>query len=144
MPDILRTSIIQSKRSSFIIELVKHEIGSRYVEVKQIIHANDSTGKVQTIKITPLVLSDIIKELTIFQKQIATEELDGKKHKLSTERQAELIRRYLIGVEISALCTQFNCSKPTVVEILQEACIEIVSNRIPSIYFKRFSNKKKK
>lgn len=143
MSDILKTTIIQAKRSSFIIELVKHETGNEYVEVKQIIHADDGTGKVQTIKIAPKMLADLIKELTLLQKEIAPEPPVVKKHNLSEERQTELIRRYLIGVDISDLTVQFDCSAKIITEILQDAYIEIVSNKIPRFYFKGFRKKRK-
>ncbi len=143
MAHTLKTSILQAGRSSFIIELVKHETGKQYVDLKQIVHASNGAGSVSSVKLNPRMLGDLIKELTILQQEIAPEVPVIQKKTFSEEQKAEMIRRYLIGVDIPALAIQFNCKENLITETLQDASIEIVSNKIPYISFRRYNRKKK-
>ena len=47
------------------------------------------------------------------------------------EKKKEVITRYLKGIEIEDLALQFDCSKNIIEQILTNADIEIVSNKLP-------------
>lgn len=130
MEENLKTIQLEYEKSSFLIDLVKHNSGNLYVAVEQIIYLNKNTSESQKIKINPSVLSDIIEVLSDFQKDIAVDKPSNSKNKISDENGKQIIKRYLKGLEIKDLALQFNCSVKVIEQFLRNNKIEIVENKI--------------
>ncbi|MEP6466145.1 MAG: hypothetical protein ABJB05_07550 [Parafilimonas sp.] len=140
MSHTIKTSLLQYEKSIFKIELLEHENGNEFIQIEQIIDMPDQLPKSQTIKINPVALDDILKELVVYKEEIK----NLKKQKFSTEIKKEIARRYLKGLDLTDLAIQFNCSENLIKEILQDQYIEIVSNKLSAFYFGRYERKKRK
>jgi len=68
MKDILRTSLLEYDKSSFLVDLIKHETGNLYVEITQTISFAETSEK--TLKINSKALEDLILVLSGYQEEI--------------------------------------------------------------------------
>ena len=130
MAEILKTTLLEYDKSTFIIDLIKHVNGQLYIEVEQIIHFANHTNQAQKIKINPSILDDIIATLRSFEKVIPKRTKSAKNY-FSNDRKEEVKRRYFKGISIKDLALQFDCSEKIIEQILSNDGIEIVSNEIP-------------
>lgn len=128
MKEILETTQLEFDKSAFLIDLVKHESGSVYIEIVQTIENNSKDG--QTIKINPSVLSEIIKVLQNYQAKIPGK-IDHRSKHITDEDKQKIQDRYLIGVSLQDLALQFDQSEELIEMVLRNRGIQIVSNEIP-------------
>lgn len=138
MKEILETTQLEFDKSAFLIDLVKHDSGLLYIEVIQTI--NDDNQNVQSIKINPSVLSDIIKVLQTYQVKMPVKIAKPTKH-LSDSDQQKIQDRYLKGISIKDLTLQFDQSEELIEMVLRNKGIKIVSNEIPKSW--RWRRRKK-
>jgi len=138
MKTIIETTQLEFDKSSFLIDLVKHENGLLYIEIVQTIRGTDTIN--QSIKINPTVLSDIVKVLQNYQAKIPYKPDANNKHITDIE-QKKIQERYLKGVTLKDLALQFDQSEELIEMILRNKGIEIVENELPKPLFVR--NKKR-
>lgn len=135
MEQLLKTVLLEYDKSSFIIDLIEYRNGQAYIAIEQTIYKSGGVNPSQKIKINPNILDDIIKTLIELKKDLPTK---VKETYISNEREKEIVKRYLIGVEPKNLAIQFDCSEEIIVQILTNNDIELVSNKIPTKrYYKR-------
>ena len=142
MKTILETTQLEFYKSNFLIDLVEHGNGQLYIEIVQtIINTNN---KVETIKINPSVLSDIIKVLQNYQAKLPRESKPEIKH-ITDIDQEKIQQYYLKGVSIKDLAMQSG-QKPELIEmILRNKGIEIIENKLPkSKFWRNYKNWKRK
>lgn len=130
MEEIIKTTLLEFDKSSFLIDLVKHTNGKLYVSIQQTVHLDKDNWERQTIKINPSILDDILSILYSYVKDLPTEKKNLKSY-FSEDKKKEVIARYLKGVEIKDLSLQFNCSISIIEQIITNAGLEIVSNKLP-------------
>ena len=128
MKEILETTQLEFDKSAFLIDLVKYESGSLYIEIVQTINDNSKDG--QTIKINPSVLSDIIKVLQNYQAKIPGK-IDKQSKHITEEDKQKIQERYLKGVSLTDLAVQFDQSEELIEMVLRNQGIAIVPNEIP-------------
>jgi len=128
MKEILETTQLEFEKSSFLIDLVKHESGKLYIEIVQTIHPDQETS--QTIKINPSILTDLLKVLQNYQAKIPSKEIFSKKHITDTTQQ-KIQEWYFKGVPIKDLALQFDQTEELIEMILRNKGIQIVSNQQP-------------
>ena len=128
MQEILKTTQLECSKSTFLLDLIKHNNGSLFIELAQYIRSDVSMH--QSIKINPVILNDLIKTLLKYQAII---DKDGSvsSNILSGSVQAEIERRYLIGVPLVELSLQFEQPPELIENILRNRGIEIVTNTDP-------------
>jgi len=142
MEEILKTTLLEYDKSTFLIDLVRHNSGGLYVEIQQTINLIDNRPNVQKIKINPSVIDDIIEVLTQY-KEALPKTIKPDNRYFSKERIEEIIKRYLKGsVEIKHLADQFNCSEQIIEQILNNNNIADVNEKPGKV--KRFRYRKKK
>lgn len=139
MKEIIETNQIEAEKSSFIIDLVKHNSGKTYIELSQSIHHN-KTDNIHKVKINPFILSDIISILENYYAKIEINSLGSKKH-LTAEDKDNITSQYLKGVSIKDLALLFNQTESLIEFVLRNNNIEIVSNELPK---PRYWKKKKR
>lgn len=141
MKKILETIQLEFPKSIFLIDLVKNSDGLLYIEIVQTII--DSKYRDSSIKINPTVLPDIIKALQDFDAKITYK--SGLKGKYMTDsEQLEIQKRYLKGVSIKDLATQFDQNVELIEMVLRNKHIEIVENKMPKPRFWAKNYKKRK
>lgn len=136
MKEIVETTHLEFDKSAFLIDLVKHNNGSLYVEVIQTIYADDKID--QSIKINPSVLAEFIQVLTNYQSKLPKRKAVFK-IMLTEEEKGKIQDRYLRGISIRDLSMQLGKSEELIEQTLRNRGIEIVSNKIPR---KRYWRKK--
>lgn len=137
MEEIIETKQLEFDKSTFLLDLVKHNNWNLYVEIIQII--NDSETIQSSIKINPSVLSDIIQALQDYQNK-TTKRRNIESNYLTEDENKKIIDRYLKGVSIKDLSLQFEKSEDLIEMILRNKEIKIVSNELPK---KRYWKKRK-
>lgn len=143
MDEKLKTTLLEYDKSTFLIDLIKHESGALYIAIHQTIQLPDNKYEKQKIKINPSVLSDIIEVLSMYKENLP-KEINNTKSYFSSEQTQEIINRYLKGkVEIKDLAIQFDISEQIIEQILINNQIEIVSNKIQISKNKYFRRNKK-
>ena len=140
MKKILETTQLEFDKSSFLIDLVKHDNGQLYIEIIQTIVS--SNKKAESIKINPSVLSDIIKVLQNYQAKFPKESKLDIQH-ITEIDQEKIQSSYLKGVAIKDLAMRFEQTYELIEMILRNKGIEIVENVLPKPKFWR-NNKKRK
>ncbi|MFZ4741721.1 MAG: hypothetical protein ACOYLE_11215 [Bacteroidales bacterium] len=143
MEDILKTILLEYEKSTFLIDLVKHNNDNVYISVQQIIHQKDGISESQKIKINPSFLNNIIEVLTNFQKEIPNIKSISAKNYISNEMMEDIKIRYLKGVDINDLAIQFECYPSVIEQILRNSNIEIVCNKMPKTKKRYFKFKKR-
>jgi hypothetical protein len=141
MNEIIESKQIEIDKSSFVLDLVKHDSSITYVEITQSIHSN-SDDHPQKIKINPIILSDFIKILENYHSKIEVKSLGSRKH-LNTSDKEKIITQYLKGVSIKDLALLQNQSKDVIEFVLRNNNIEIVPNKIPRRSYWKKSRKRK-
>jgi hypothetical protein len=156
MEEILKTTLLEYKNCTFIIDLVRHSGGKTYIRLEQRIH-DDVTNRRSTIKINPLVLKDLQQVLDAYQKliptgqenspnkrfpsDISTHNFDAKG--LTQKDKLAIKQRHLKGVSIQDLTLQFNCKADLIKHVLHSQHIVIEDNTpAKSRYYKKFRKKK--
>ena len=139
MKEILETSQLEYDKSSFLIDLVKHDTGALYIEIIQTISSGHKNG--QSIKINPSVLSDIIKLLQTYQAKLPKHPSDTQQH-LTDSDQQKLVTHYLKGVTIKNLALQYNQDEDLIEMVLRNKGLAIVDNEQPKT--KRYRRKRRK
>ena len=128
--EIIKTTLLEYEKSTFLIDLVRHTTGQLYIEVKQTITVDEARPETQRIRINPSVLDDLIETLTYYKKDLPRVALSNAGY-YTEEKKAEIKRRYLKGLSIGDIALQFDCSNAVVEQILRNSGIEIVSNKMP-------------
>jgi len=128
MKEILETSQLEFDKSAFLIDLVKHESGKLYIEITQTI--NPDRDVIQTIKINPSILTDLLKVLQNYQAKIPAKTKYSRKH-ITYADQQKIQERYFKGVSMKDLALQFDQTEELIEMILRNRGIEIVSNQPP-------------
>ncbi len=128
MKEIIETTQLEFDKSAFLIDLVRHEIGKLYIEIIQTI-SNENDG-VQTIKVNPTILTDVLKVLQNYQAKIPATDKIQTKH-LTDSDQQKIQDRYFKGVTIKDLAVQFDQTEELIEMVLRNKGIQIVSNELP-------------
>ena len=128
MEEIIKSKILEYEKSSFLIDLIKHKSGSRFVRIKQ--NINDNILEYE-ININASILSDMIFVLSNYLKEIEKYKHIKSKNYFSSDNQKSVIERYFKGVAIPDLALQFDCSQDIIEQILNNNEIEIVDNKVP-------------
>ena len=124
MNDLIETVQLDSGKSSYLIELLKHDKGFEYVKIEHVIQLLDKTER-SSIKINSVALSDLIEVLINLDKKIKKQSIP------ETDRTYLIQNRYLKGISIKDQALQFNCNEKLIEIILRNRGIEIVSNEMP-------------
>ena len=143
LKDVLATIHLEFTKSAFLIDLIKPDSGSLYVEIVQSIRQDEE--EVQSIKINSSILPELIKVLQAYQEKINPIQENQKKHqrkpnvskkittiKLNhfTKKQKDEIQKcYLKGISLDELAIQFRQKKEVIKMILRNRNIEIVSKK---------------
>jgi len=128
MKNILETTLLEFDKSSFLIDLVKHDSGKLYIQIVQTI--NDRGNDIQTIKINPSIVTDLLKVLKNYQAKIRLREKNEVQH-LTDSDQKKIQDRYLKGVPIKHIAIQFDQSKALIEMVLRNKGIQIISEDKP-------------
>jgi hypothetical protein len=140
MEEILKSKLLEYDKSTFLIDLIKHKSGAKYVSIQQKI---ESTSVTQEIKINASVLEDVIHTLENYLTVLSGQPRVAYKAFFPEDRQDELVKRYLKGLNIEDLMLQFNCPRATIEQILHNKDIEVVDNKLPN-HLKSRRRKKRK
>lgn len=140
MESILESTILEYKKSTFLIDLMQHNSGLNYVLIKQIIEGNEDS---QVIKIASSALHDIIYVLDSYYNTLSASELQNDSY-FSVEKQKSITERYFKGLNIEELATQFDCRPEIIIQILRNKDIPIINNTLPESFKKSYYKKKRK
>ncbi len=125
MKEILKTTLLEYDKSSFLIDIIKHNSSNLYISITQTIHQDDNSLFQSELKINPSILDDIMEVLAAYEKLIPKEQFN-KKNYLSKDRKNSITRSYLKGITMKDLALQNNCSENLIEQILTNRGIEIV------------------
>jgi hypothetical protein len=128
MKQILETKLFEYDQSSYLLDLVRNEKGMLYVEIMQTFH--EPSEVVQTIKIHPSVLGNIINTLQHFDVKIPRQKIKDKIYLTEAEIE-QIIQRYLKGLSLKELALQFDKSITLIEMVLRNKGISIVSQEMP-------------
>ena len=138
MNEIIESHPLIFEKSCFIVDLIKHRNGRKYVEIIQTIN-NEKTKK-QSIKLNPSALGDVIEVLDQLNKKIKSERKSSGKP-FQVDQSKEIQKRYLTGVPIKELSMQFKVPQRLIEDVLVKSGIEIVSPKIP--WYKKWRGKRR-
>jgi len=68
MKEILETTHLEFDKSSFLIDLAKHDTGILYIEITQMVNEKNTS---HVIKINPIILTDVLRVLQNYQEKIS-------------------------------------------------------------------------
>ena len=128
MKEILETTHFEFDKSSFLIDIVRHTTGKKYIEINQTIDQDNIENR--HLKINPLILNEIIEVLQNYKHKIYTEE-NLEINNTWDETKLKIQNRYLKGISLKELKLQFGYSEKVITMILQNNGIKIVSNELP-------------
>ncbi len=135
MKEILETTQLEFTKSAFLIDLVKHDSGSLYVEIVQTIYESQKGG--QSIKINSSILTDIIQVLQNYHAKMPDKTTTNSIHLTETDKQ-KIQDRYLKGISVKDLALQLDQSDELIEMVLRNKGIQIVSNQAPKpIWWRR-------
>ncbi|MEX8546114.1 MAG: hypothetical protein V5804_00815 [Mucilaginibacter sp.] len=145
MQEILKSTLLEYEKSTFLIDLIKHNSGVNYIKVRQTIEGNNDS---QELKINLSVVTDLISVLQNYQNRIPEQfskpkTLKPKKPYFSEDKQQVIVNRYFKGLTIETLALQFDCTIQIIEPILMNKQIPIVDNKLPKLY-KYFKYRKRK
>ena len=138
MKDIVETIHLEFDKSAFLIDLVKHDSGSLYIEITQIINSNNKV--IRSLRINPSVLPDVIKALQYYQAKLPMKSDQQTKY-LTEEDQQKIQDRYLVGVPLKELVLQFDQSEELLAMVLRNRGVRVVPNERPR--FRRYRKRKR-
>ncbi len=156
MEEILETILLESEKSTFLVDLIKYNDQQLYVQIIQNIHSEYKESTQHRIKINPKLLTDIISVLQTYKKSIENVKFAPSLVKNSIPRISdnrflseidaqEIQSRYLKGINLQDLALQYNTKVLFIKQILSRGGIEISDFRLPKFYVRtRFRNKKRK
>jgi hypothetical protein len=132
MEEILKTTLLEYEKSTFLIDLVRHSNGKPYIQILQTIEG-EVTHYERAIKINPAILSDIIEALNAYYKVIAvpkqvqnnTTAKSSSKYLTETQK-IDIQNRYLKGISIKDLTIQFDCKAILIEQILHNQGIVVI------------------
>ncbi|MCF8302732.1 MAG: hypothetical protein K9I94_05595 [Bacteroidales bacterium] len=104
MNEIINTTQVECDKSTFLVDLVKHESGRLYIEIMQIIDMDK--GDKQIIKINPTILNDIIRTLKEYKERIDKAK-KGSTTELADEELQKIQTWYLKGVSIKDIAAYY-------------------------------------
>ncbi len=125
MEEILKTSLLEFEKSTFLIDLVKHKTENLYIKILQTTQQKDKPPIQQEIKINPSVINSIVEVIKKYQESLPKKQEEPKKY-LREDKQQQLQDRYLKGISINDLCLQFNRDEKEIEQILKNRGIKIV------------------
>ena len=70
MEEILETILLESEKSTFLVDLIKYNDHQLYVQIIQTTHSEYKESTQHRIKINPKLLTDIISVLQTYKKSI--------------------------------------------------------------------------
>jgi len=124
MHEVISSSMLEHQSSTFVVDLMKTEKGTRYINVTQTVERPEQLPLRQEIKIHSAVLDDFIRVLNAVAKEIPEAQLLSRKP-ISQEQRNEIQNRYLKGVSIRDLTVQFDVPVQMIEEVLREKRIPI-------------------
>ena len=128
MKETIDKNILTYDKSTYTLKLIKIRSRSFYVEIAQTIHGSEEN--VNSIKINPSVLPDVIEALQDYKQILDEAFIIGAKYISKTDQQ-KVQDRYLKGVSIKDIALQIGKSEELIETILRNRNIEIVSNEMP-------------
>jgi len=128
MIKVLETKLLEFDKSSFLIDLIKHDNGALYIEILQTIHNENSAG--QRIKINPTILMEIVNVLLEFHEKVPATQLEGVLHFSELDKK-KIQGRYLKGVPMKDLALQFDTTDKIIEMILRNMGLKIMSDFRP-------------
>ncbi|MBM3436133.1 MAG: hypothetical protein FJY07_07985 [Bacteroidetes bacterium] len=140
MEEIIKTTLLEFDKSTFLIDLVIHDSGRPFIKILQTIQTGKNSSEQHEIKINPSVASEIIEVITNYVRQIGNQGTTTGQF-LSDEKKNSIQDRYLKGVPLNDLALQFNLSANIIQQVLENRNIEIVPVKPP--VKKRFYKRKK-
>ena len=129
MEEIIKTTLLVHERSTFLIDLVKHNNEKLYIRIQQTIRADEKEPIKEEIKINPSNLNEIVEVLTAYRDLIPEQQFNHRH--LTKENMTEIQNRYLKGISIRDLTVQFDCSAELIEIVLINRGIKIVANEPP-------------
>ena len=124
MEEIVKTTLLEHEKSSFLLDLIKHN-NNLYINIKQTIHADSANPVPTEIKINPAMLDELMEVLKFYSEQIPQQQKEKEKF-LSAAKREEIQNRYLKGIAIKNLSLQFECRKELIEQVLRNKGIAIV------------------
>ncbi len=127
----IKTTLLEYEKSTFLLDLVKHENGELYIAIQQTIQLNNNKTEVQKIKINPTIIDDLISVLNEYRGQLPKIKKKPKNY-LSPERYSEIVKRYLKGnIRIKDLAIQFDTTEEIIEQVLRNKGIAIINEEAP-------------
>lgn len=130
MNEILKTTMLEYEKSTFLIDLVKHETGAAYIAIKQRIEGKQ---RPQELKVNLTVAVDLIYVLQLYMNEVAEAQVITKGY-FAEERQKKIVERYLKGVSVDDLVLQFGIKQEQIEQILFNKGVELADNKMPVRY----------
>jgi mRNA-degrading endonuclease HigB of HigAB toxin-antitoxin module len=157
MEEILETILLESEKSTFLVDLIKYNDHQLYVQIIQTTHSEYKESTQHRIKINPRLLTDIISVLQTYKMSIekakyapsfliknSIPRISDNRFVSETDAQ-EIQNRYLKGINLQDLAIQFNTKVLFIKQILRSRGIEICDFKLPKFYLRtRFRFRKRK
>lgn len=138
MKKIIQTSLVESNRSTFVIDLVKHNDKFLYVEISQTIATDKDIPR--SLKIHSNLLPKLLSVLQHYEAKMRHSR--GKASGL-TELDYERFQTYYFkGVSIKEMSALFNQPEELIEDSLRDRGIKIVPLSPPKFYWRRTRNKR--
>ena len=128
-----------TKISEYQVQVEKTKKGLHKISFQRFTADKDLDDPSEKVNIHPDILNDLIESLIDCRNLLGIKP-KLKKNYLPVEKKKEIEKRYLRGVNINDLCTQFDTDPVTIEKILLDAQIEIISKKDskPTKTFRRY------
>jgi hypothetical protein len=107
MQEILKSTLLDFKKSFFYVNFIKHTSGEKYVSIEQTFASN---YKKQRVTLKSSDLEQLITVLENYKSETFTPDPFKPRNYFSKEKQRSIVKIYLKGVPINDIALQFDCS----------------------------------
>ncbi|HLS29479.1 MAG TPA: hypothetical protein VK021_01340 [Flavobacteriaceae bacterium] len=141
MKTIIDTVQLEYDETDILIDLVQQNNGFFYIEIVQTSTTlNDATT--QRIKLSSLILTDLLKTLQNFHAKLPKTADSNNKHLTDIDQQ-KIQEIYLKGVPIKDIALQLGQTTELIEMVLRNKGLEIISNEPPKSWKRKYYRKKR-
>lgn len=131
MEKLISSSKIALQKSTFTIDLLRHETGWKYLTIDQYIKVKNKNIHQGTFKINPDALRQLLKILNKYLPEVEQADplyekiLNKELKSISTNARRIIVSRYLRGVSVNDLTMMYECHKEVIYHIVKLAGIPV-------------------
>ena len=125
METILDTVQLTYESNEYLLDLMRHKTGAKYIKVTHTALAGTNTGGRSEIKISPVAIDDMIEVLEAYRKKFHA----STTGLLSAQQKKDVVSAYMKGVPLNELTLRYTCDQAYLENVLFNRGIEFTEEK---------------